>query len=405
MFRRIRTRTSLAITRLKRLRLLLVAVLVLLCAAEIAGAALIVLDPPSYRGPRSFWQYQCIDTQKTSRDQARAWAKRADLARVIDQQMSLIAAAGANCVVIDTPYDQEFRPVLKAWVAGARARHLRVWFRGSFSAWEGWFDYPQGMTADELMSETQAFITGNPGLFADDDVFSAAPEADSGALLATESSRAAVGFGAIHKRVITNWAAMNGGLARDTLDQATVKQLDGTVTIDHFVAGPADMGSIVDHFVHRLGARVVVGEWGAPVPDINGTMTPSQQASFVRSLLQQLAARDGSVVGINYWSLSDGSSALADGNLRPLPVFDVIRSYYRPAVLVGTVRNGNRPARNAVVTVDGVLKVNTDRNGQFALLVPSGAVSVTAAQGRSRYRGEIHVLPGASKTVNISLKP
>jgi hypothetical protein len=410
-------------SKLRSLRLWLVIMFAMLCFAEILGMAAAFTPPsPQYHGAGTFWQYQCIDTMKSSRDQARSWATKKNLGKLIDQQMSAIAATGANCVAIDTPYDAEFLPMLKAWVAGARAHHLMVWFRGNFSSWEGWFDYPQGMTEAELLGKTKSFIASNPDLFADNDIFTAAPEAENGGpfkqvdpanfqryrtFLVTESAQTKAGFLAIHKHVTTNWDSMNGGLAMRMLDRPTVDQLGNSITIDHYVADPAGMGSFIDYLVHKFGSQVVVGEWGAPIPDINGAMTYQQQASFSRQLLQQMALRSKNVKGINYWTLSDGSTAIVDRNMKALPAFDVISSYYRPAVIKGTVKNiKNKPVANATVKVNNDFVAKTDRYGNFAMLVPSGDTTITvSAKGYTNLEKDIQLGLGSHITQDLNLAP
>jgi hypothetical protein len=219
--------------------------------------------PPTYSGPRTFWQYQCIDTMKSSRDQARAWLSRSatDNAKDIDSQMKLIAASGANCVAIDTPYDAEFLPILQAWVAGAREQRLHVWFRGNFSGWEGWFGYPASLTPAQLLTQGEQFIRSQVPLFQDQDIFTLAPEAENGQAF-TSAGTAGYGayrkflvdehrmqdqvFTALHKQVVTNWLSMSGGVARASMDHTTVGALGGVVAIDHYVAAPNDMGTTID---------------------------------------------------------------------------------------------------------------------------------------------------------------
>jgi hypothetical protein len=350
--------------------------------------------PPAYHGANTFWPYQCIDTMKASRDDARNWASKPDLKDLIDKQMSTIAATGANCVAIDTPYDAEFLPVLQTWVAGARAHHLRVWFRGNFSGWEGWFNYPKGMAETELLTRTKAFIVANPNLFEDNDIFTAAPEAENGgpfnqvepgayqayrSFLIKESDQTDADFNSIHKHVVTNWSSMNGGLARRMLDQPTIDKLGGTVTIDHYIADPATMGDYINYFAHTFNANIVIGEWGAPIPEFNGTMTASDQASFISQLLQQMAVRADDVYAVNYWTLSDGSTAIIDDNNAPLPAYNVLKSYYSPGVILGTIKRNGKAISGASIVVDGVFVTKSDKYGNYAILVPSGERKISVS--------------------------
>src|SRR5258708_35192946 len=96
------------------------------------------------------WQIESIDTMKYSRDMARADLTSSNFASDAEKQMADIAATGANYVAIDTPYDDEFLPVLQVWVRAARENGLHVWFRGNFSGWEGGFNYSKLDEATEL---------------------------------------------------------------------------------------------------------------------------------------------------------------------------------------------------------------------------------------------------------------
>ena len=89
----------------------------------------------------TFWSVRSIDTMKYSRDLSRQKLQDPRFDSVIDSQVSAIANTGATHVAIDTPYDPEFLPLLKRWVAAARKYNLHVWFRGNFSGWEQWFGY------------------------------------------------------------------------------------------------------------------------------------------------------------------------------------------------------------------------------------------------------------------------
>lgn len=349
----------------------------------------------TYHGPATFWDYQCIDTMKTSRDRTREWAHRPDLPQLIDEQVSLVAATGANCIAIGTPYDPEFMPVLQTWVASARTHHLRVWFRGNFCGWEGWFGYPRTLTTAQLLNQTDQFIAANPGLFSDGDQFTAAPEAENGgpfkpagahfitdyrAFLTAQTDRTAGAFARIGKHVGTNWASMSGGVARSILDRTTIDNLGGLVTLDHYVPAATAMTNEVDYYHDHFGAHVVVGEWGAPIPDINGPLTSDQQTNLVTQILAGLATRHNYVDGVSYWTLTGGTTGLTDDNGAVRPVYAALKRYYRPTILSGTVRDTRGHAiADATITLDGALTTTTDRFGRYIMLSPSGSTSITVS--------------------------
>jgi len=92
----------------------------------------------------------------------------------------LIAKSGATYIAIDTPYDDEFLPMLSVGVAAARRYHLHVWFRGNFSGWEGWFGYSR-IDKETHLVNVKNFILKNRDLFVAGDIFTSCPECENGA--------------------------------------------------------------------------------------------------------------------------------------------------------------------------------------------------------------------------------
>ena len=336
------------------------------------------------------WDTQCVDTMKTSRDKARIWSNRPDLRNHIEMEMAAAETIGANCVAIDTSYDPEFLPYLKAWVAGARNHKLAVWFRGNFSSWEGWFGYPRTMTLDEHIQKTAEFIRSNPNLFTDGDIFTPAPEAENGgpfypmdsskldtyaSFLKSEDTVVGNVFGGINKKVTVNWFSMNGELAKQLFTEDIVNDLGGVVTLDHYIKEPQEMGAYIKYFHDLYKARVVVGEFGAPIPQINGTMSEEEQAEFIGRVLHELYENHSIVSAVNYWDLYDGPTALLnqDGSLRS--VAHVLQSYFIPAQVSGRVIDtlGNPLNNIEVRSQDGANSIRTDKEGRYVLLLPAGS--------------------------------
>jgi hypothetical protein len=311
------------------------------------------IDPPAvYSG--TFWRYQCVDTMKISRDRAREMITRSDVVRIVTDEVNKISELGANCIAVGTPYDEEFIPYLQLWVTSARQKNLVVWFRGNWSGWEGWFSYPSTLTPREHLQKTREFITVHKDLFVDGDIFTSAPEAENGAyfknnvfsrqtefrsFLVSSNTNAQEAFKGINKQVITHWSSLSGGVAKGVLDTESIGGLQGTVTIDHYVKDPREMAEFVHHFADTYKARVVFGEFGAPIPDLNGSMSELEQAAFVQKLLRSLYQDRTSIEGVNYWTLSDSSTEIVtqSGDFRS--VAEVLKNYYQPGFLYGTIRN------------------------------------------------------------------
>jgi hypothetical protein len=288
------------------------------------------------------WNVESIDTMKYSRDLARQAETNPQFNSVINAQMAQIKSTGANYVAIDTPYDPEFLPVLIRWVKSARAHNLHVWFRGNFSGWEQWFGYPP-ITMQMHTADLRSFILNNPGLFADGDIFTSCPECENGdhldlsspsaifthrQFLLSEYAVASESFNMIHKNVITNFYSMNKDVAVAVMDRQTTAQLGGVVVIDHYVATPEKLAMDIKKLSALSGGNIVLGEFGVPIPDINGSMTDAQQAQWIKQAMGNLVTIP-SLVGVNYWTSMGGSTALWNLDNSPKPAVSVIRQYYK----------------------------------------------------------------------------
>ena len=337
---------------------------------------LIYPEPPRM----SMWPIQSIDTMKYSRDIARERLHDKSFDIVIERQGKAIAETGATHIALATPYDEEFVPFLKRWVAAARVHGLNVWFRGNLSGWEGWFGYPK-ITREEHIQKTQTFIASHPELFADGDIFVSCPECENGgpgdprqtgdteayrAFLIASAKSAADAFQKIGKKVDTNLASMNGDVARLVMDKATTKALGGSVTIDHYVRTPEQLVRDAAALALKSAGQIVLGEFGAPIPDIHGTMTEDEQVRWIDGALEKLST-EPSVRGINYWLSVGGSTELWTADGKPKKAVAALTRYFKPHVAYGFVRDGlGRPIGGAELSA-GEWSTKTDKHGYFSL--------------------------------------
>ena len=75
------------------------------------------------------------------------------------------------------------------------------------------------------------------------------------------------------------------------------------------------------------GGKVILGEFGVPVPDVNGDMSEEEQASWLEAAFEGFKqVRD--LIGVNYWVSFGGSTALWRANGQPKQAVDVIKRYY-----------------------------------------------------------------------------
>jgi len=288
------------------------------------------------------WKIRSIDTMKYSRDLARLKLGDDSFDMVIDQQMAEIEDAGANYVAIGTPYDEEFLPLLKRWVDSARKHNLKVWFRGNFSGWEGWFEYDP-IDMETHKSLTREFITKNADLFVDGDIFTSCPECENGVntdwhtaegleahrnFLIEEHEVAVEEFENVDKNVESGYYSMNGDLARALMDRFTTKALGGYVVIDHYVESPDKLASDIEEIAEKSGGKVILGEFGVPIPDIHGKMTEEEQDEWLKEALSKIS-QISDLVGLNYWVGTGGSTALWTDDGRPKEAVKTLRNFYR----------------------------------------------------------------------------
>lgn len=339
----------------------------------------------------AWWQFQAIDTMKYSRDTSRDFLNQPEVARkTIDAQVKAIAETGATHVAIATPYDEEFLPVLKQWVIAARRYHLKVWFRGNWSGWENWFDYPS-ISREEHLLASVAFVENNQVLFEDGDVFSACPECENGGpgdprqtgdvtghrtFLIQEYQALNTVFKGMNLDVRTNFNSMNGDVARLIMDKPTTKALGGLVVIDHYVRTPAELNQDIIDLAEQSGGRVILGEMGAPIPDINGQMTEEQQARWLDETLH-LLVENQSLSGLSYWTNMGGSTAIWDDNGQPRAAVAVLKKYYSPRVIKGKVMNTLDEPLSAVEIETADRSLVTGVKGSYTLVYLTPETNIT----------------------------
>lgn len=343
--------------------LFIVVIAVLLILIKITSTPNVIPDS-------KFFSVQSIDTMKYSRDSARANLSKDK----IYAQVAAIAQTGATHVAIDTPYDSEFLPVLTIWVAAARNYNLNVWFRGNFSGWEGWFDYPKTITRSEHINKTRDFILNNSDLFEDGDIFTACPECENGAsgdprqtgdtagfrkFIIDEYNTTSDAFKTINKKVTSNYFSMNGDVAKLIMDKATTTATGGIITVDHYVATPDKLSNDIDSFAVNSGGNVVLGEFGAPIPDINGNLSESDQAQWIDDAFNNFLNHTN-IVGLNYWTNMGSSTSPWNEDTSRRKAVDVITKYFDPKQLLVTIYDtAHTPIKDVNINyLDKNLKTN-----------------------------------------------
>ncbi|MBI1863732.1 hypothetical protein HYS03_00785 [Candidatus Woesebacteria bacterium] len=328
----------------------------------------------------TLWLIQSIDTMKYSRDPAREKIKDPNFKKVIDDQVKKIASTGANYVAIATPYDQEFVPFLKEWVSSARKNNLHVWFRGNLSGWEGWFNYPK-ISKSVHNQKIKEFILANEDLFQDGDIFSSCPECENGGtgdprqtgdiisyrnFLISEYRATQDAFTQIHKNVYSNFFSMNADVANLVMDQQTTKALGGIVVIDHYVSTPQKLVTDIVTLSQKTGGKIVLGEWGAPIPDINGQMNEREQANWIHEVLDKLSETK-ELIGLNYWVNLGGSTSIWNDDGTQRQAVQEITNFYTSNLAKGSIDDEIDKPIEAVKVNIGIRTVLTDKNGYFEI--------------------------------------
>ena len=367
------------------------------------------------------WQIRAVDTMKTSRDKARVRLYDLKFDTEIEKELLTIKNMGANYAAIDTPYDEEFLPYLKRWIKQARKTDLKIWFRGNWSNWEGWFDYPKNLTPEKHQAKTAEFIETHPELFEDGDIFDPCPECENAGFWKQPDDNAKYNefiqnqrivlknsFNKINKKVYTNIFSIIGGRAKEVLDKKTLDALDNIVTIDHYIKDPSSMTEYINYFSKNFQTKVLVGEFGAPIPDINGSMDEEQQALFINEVLRELYKNKTDVLGINYNVLSLGTTKLLNDDGTERQAVDVVKNYFIPGVVKGTVTNtlGDLLKNIPVRTSDGLNSTATGRQGHYTISIPASTVDI--AVGGNKYKTIVQkevVDRGAEITNDVVLEP
>lgn len=315
----------------------------------------------------TWWEFQSIDTMKYSRDVAREKSQDPTFDTTIEEQVKRIAEAGATHISIATPYDSEFLPFMLRWVKMARKYGLNVWFRGNWSGWEEWFGYDPISRSDHL-TNTKEFIVSNRHIFEDGDVFTACPECENGGpgdprnngdvdghrkFLIDEYKITKSTFSKIGKKVKSNYNSMNGDVANLVMDRETTSALDGLVVVDHYVSTPEKLVADIKRYAQQSGGKVILGEFGAPIPDIHGDMSEEEQKDWLEDAMGRLAATS-ELIGLNYWTSHGSSTQLWTNSGEPKAALSSITKFFSPRKVDVEIRNeiGRIVANTSVEYVD-----------------------------------------------------
>ena len=81
-----------------------------------------------------------------------------------------------------------------------------------------------------------------------------------------------------------------------------------------------------------------LGEFGAPIPDIHGIMSESEQAEWIDQALKKLIQTQD-VVAINYWTAMASTTELWNNDYSPRQAVSALTKYFEPINLTGTIKD------------------------------------------------------------------
>lgn len=295
----------------------------------------------SIKEEKRVWEIKSIDTMKYSRDPAGEKLNDPTFDRTIEGQVKAISQTGATHVALGTPYDEKFIPYLARWVTTARRYKLNVWFRGNFSGWEGWFGYKKDLTRQGHLALMRQFINRNGELFQNGDLFTPCPECENGGagdprhkgdvegfrvFMVEEFQSANTEFRIIGKNVQTV-SSMNFDVANLVINEQTANDIGDLVVIDHYVKEPQKLADDIRTLSRKTQSRIMLGEFGAPIPDIHGKLTEEEQARWIDELLNLIQTQE-EIIGLNYWVGFGGSTAIFNNDYSPKPAAEILRKYF-----------------------------------------------------------------------------
>ncbi len=327
-------------------------------------------------------KFKVIDTMKESRDRAKTIKFKE-----IDEEVASLSAIKSNYITVDTPYDEEFYPILKHWADSIHKINKNVWFRGNWSGWEGWFKYPKTLTRKKHIDLTESFILKHPELFEDGDAFTACPECEYGGPGNPMTTHDAAGFrnflisekdvvdkalSKINKKVFSNWQSMNPDVAKYIYNTELLNKFDGLMTLDYYAKDTSVFDKGLSYFQHLYpNAKFFIGEFGAPIPDINGYMTEAQQENYINNSMSYFINR-GDIIGVNYWTCCNGTTAVLRDDLSLKSGAIILANYFQGRRISGKVFDShNKPLSFAIIfTSDNKFMTAANKNGEFLLDIP-----------------------------------
>lgn len=137
-------------------------------------------------------------------------------------------------------------------------------------------------------------------------------------------------------------------------------------------------------------------------------MDENQQALFIDEVFKKLYKNKDNVFGINYNVLTLESSKLINDDGTERQAVDVIKNYFIPGIVKGTVINtlGDKLSNIPVETDDGLNNTATGSQGHYAISVPASTVDIIIGGNKYKIVAQKAVIDrGAEITKDVVLEP
>ena len=111
---------------------------------------------------------------------------------------------------------------------------------------------------------------------------------------------------------------------------------------------------------------------------------------------------------MNYWVLSGGTTAIIDEQGKWRKAAYVLRNYYKPAKIVGLIKNslGEPLGNTRVVVGEEVAKSTSDATGKFSAVIPGGSHRVTVENESYNTVTQVFDIPaGDTVSLKVTMQP
>jgi len=202
-------------------------------------------------------------------------------------------------------------------------------------------------------------------------------------------------FKKLNKDVKANMFSMNYDIALKVMDPVTTAKLDGVVVIDHYVDTPDTLANDIVALANYSKGKIILGEWGAPIPDIHGNMSEQDQSDWVEKALGRLAYVD-QLIGLSYWTNIGGTTSLWNDKIEPKKAVTVLTSYYNPKAITLKIKSDlGLDVKNVKVNLLG--KIFTSANNGD-ILIPAFSKYVSIKIEAPKYHAStVDIAPGTKE--------